>query len=546
MENKDYIIRHRNYKYEAAVLLSIVAAAVFFSLSTVRLDGQGLYYDEVFQAVASFAYVGQKPLSFAYLVVRGIPILNMSYVGAIKTAVYGLLLRISGASFSVVSWRLVGITFVCLGLILFGVILRKRLSFVSLACFFFLFLTDITVLLTTRFDFGPVDLALLLRLLIIAIWIDGELADDLKASNSFMVAALLGLSLFEKLSAVFLILPVLIMLWLSPRRRTMKHLGASIAGGVIGSMPLILANVYGLYKNGSLISLPAQGSYQFHEYSIAGFLLHVRNSLSLGAGEISQGFMLGRESPGFSIFEGILLSAILILMICTSYARLSSPFFRLSMTMHLCYAAAVMGTYLLPLPTWFHHWSVATPFQYTAIALFLLGWTKDDPLKNNSFVKFATVTLLTVFFVLRLSGLALVEQALARGETSMRWDPSLTKIGEFAAKKSNEAIFVVGDWGVANQMICLTNGKPGIVVTIDSEEGNIQRIVRMIEHAKKSELYIVFTEPPYFTSYEMRSWAVQQIEQALSSEWEAQPVEAEAKDLKSVSAYKFIKVKIKK
>src|SRR5512132_4167100 len=92
--------------------LSLLPAMVFLWLATVRLDAQGLYYDELHQAAGAFTYLGSPPEYFALFTVRGIPLLNMHYSGAIKTAVYGLYLRFVRPEFSVLSWRLVGIFFV--------------------------------------------------------------------------------------------------------------------------------------------------------------------------------------------------------------------------------------------------------------------------------------------------------------------------------------------------------------------------------------------------------------------------------------------------
>ncbi|HSF43949.1 MAG TPA: hypothetical protein VLT87_29430, partial [Thermoanaerobaculia bacterium] len=63
----------------------------------------------------------------------------------------------------------------------------------------------------------------------------------------------------------------------------------------------------------------------------------------------------------------------------------------------------------------------------------------------------------------RLPGLVAVEQEFARGSASPAWDPSLARIGEFAAARAGEAVFVASDWGVATQILCFGNGRPGLV-----------------------------------------------------------------------------------
>jgi hypothetical protein len=131
--------------------IGVVAALAFLALSTVRLDWQGMYYDEVHQAPASFFYIGEHPALFVYPVL-GIPVLNMGYSGAIKSAVYGAYLRLSGAHFTVFSWRLLGILFVSVGLLLFYRFAAVRLPVASSLVFLALFLTDTSAILMTRHD----------------------------------------------------------------------------------------------------------------------------------------------------------------------------------------------------------------------------------------------------------------------------------------------------------------------------------------------------------------------------------------------------------
>src|SRR5262245_16814444 len=156
--------------------LALLSAAVFFWLATVRLDAQGLYYDELHQATGAFTYLGSPPDYFALFPVYGIPLLNMPYSGAIKTAVYGLYLRLVNPEFSVLSWRLVGISFVVVGLVAFVLLAHPSLSLVPLAIVQGLLLSDATVLLSVRHDWGPVAMALALRLVLVGMWLRGETA----------------------------------------------------------------------------------------------------------------------------------------------------------------------------------------------------------------------------------------------------------------------------------------------------------------------------------------------------------------------------------
>src|SRR5262249_19330240 len=160
---------------------------VFICLSTVRIDAQGLYYDELHQATSAFAYLGSPDRFFASVTVGdlipplltlsrlgSIPLFNMSYSGAIKSTVYGLYLRFVTPQFGVISWRLTGILTVALGLMAFVLLARRSVSTAALTVIVALLITDITVIFCTRHDWGPVALALMLRLILIGVWLRGE------------------------------------------------------------------------------------------------------------------------------------------------------------------------------------------------------------------------------------------------------------------------------------------------------------------------------------------------------------------------------------
>ena len=90
-------------------LLALSFAAGFVAVASIRLEGQGLHYDELHQAPAAFAWVGKEAPFFNLVQVWGIPLLNMTYSGALKSTLLGWWLRLSGAPFGVVSWRMAGI-----------------------------------------------------------------------------------------------------------------------------------------------------------------------------------------------------------------------------------------------------------------------------------------------------------------------------------------------------------------------------------------------------------------------------------------------------
>jgi hypothetical protein len=398
-------------------------------------------------------------------------------------------------------------------------------------------LTDLTVLLTTRHDWGPVALALSIRLIIVAIWFKGELSSDTPLKNSFWLSFLVGISLFEKLSAITLVIPLFLMFFLSPRRRNLRHILVAIIGGIVGVSPLIFVNIYSFITTKSFISL--QSAIFTQTRSWGDFILFIKEYLSLGAGELAQNFILGHSQHFLSIIELVQLSLMcLFIIFVVVRSRLSSNFLRLAGIMLLCYGSVVLILFFIPQNIWIHHWIIGTPFQYAAIALFL-SVLKDE----KKIYKYMAVILSVTIIFSRLLGLVMVEQSLIRGDASARWDPSLTQIGEFAASKSDQAYFIAGDWGVASQMICFLNGRPGIVYELYDSNLTVESVVNIIREGSRSEVYLVFPDPLVFITPEAKTLMIHEIEQSLAPSWQEQPVEKQVSGLRSVSVIKLEKTK---
>ena len=359
-------------------VVGLLAAAAFVALASVNLTAQGLQYDELHQAAPAFAWVGTTPPFFAELMLGGIPILNLPYSGALKTGFYGVYLQATGGHFTVESWRLLGILFVATGLFAFCVAAWRGFTPLGWTAFLLLFLSDSTLALETRFDLGPVALGLLLRLLFIATWIRGETGDRATSSNGFWLGFWCGVAVFEKLSAIALGPALLLMLVLSPRRRTWRHVGFCVLGGLVGSGPMIFANLYTWTSWGFPISLSSVHHVGAAALSWSSFL---GDYLSLASSDVVRRFFLGGGGPeaflaGARIAEIAAMAAILSLGVYRAADRWRRARTIDRSTILLgCYAVVALGLYLLPAVTDAHHWILGTPFQYAAVGLICSeGW----------------------------------------------------------------------------------------------------------------------------------------------------------------------------
>lgn len=517
----------------AALALGLAAAILYVALAGVRIEGQGPQYDELHQATGAFTWLGEPPPPlFCIAAFDRVCVLNMPYSAALKTNLYGVYLRLVQPRFTLASWRMFSIVLLASGIVLFSVLARRALSLAGLTIFFALFLTDVTVLLGSRLDWGPVAISLVLRLAFLGIWMRSEAGEEgPSARSSFVLGALAGFAVFEKLSAVVLVPTVAILVLASPGRRAPRHLLAAGTGLALGILPLALANAGSLVLQGRLVS-PLGGA-PAGARSFSGILSYAREYLSLGQGGLLRTFMLGLGRwPWAEILEGALAGAAFLLIAVLAARRDAPRPLRLAGIALAAYGAVWIGLWLLPRSTWAHHWILGTPFQYAALAL-ALSAEGGQRLRRP-----ALAVLAALWIAARLPGLVAVEAALARGSASPSWDPSLARIGKFAAARAGEAVFLASDWGVATQIHCFGNGRPGLVHEPFWQYRGPEQLREITRTSGRGFLYLVrLRQAP-----EVVPGATDRIERDLADDpgLREVPVEPEVAALREVLVKKFV------
>lgn len=472
-----------------ATLVAVAAACALLALAGNRIEQQGLYYDELFQATAAFAYIGQPAPMFNVAQIRGLPALNMHYSGAIKTGMYGLYLRASGARFSVASWRWVGMILAAVGLAVFCLITRRGVPVVAIALLVMLVVTDANLLLSVRHDQGPVALSLALRLVLLGLLIRRGPAGP-GVGDAAAIGLLLGLMVFEKLSSVVLVLPVGAFVLICGHGSVLARLRALAIGGLVGALPLIWLNAQSLLQSRDLVSLgnvPAK--------------VHVPNFplryLRLGAGGYVQNFILGRPPQWTFIVEGYALAATLAATVVAALLLWRRVEYRRVARQVL----ALLGVWLviglemplLPSTTMVHHWILGTPFHYAAVAL-LVGLLTQSRGASAAMTRPVglVAALAVVVLAARMPSVATLERHLSEGAASEAFDPSLTRLGELAANEPSDVLFVATTWGVATQIVCLSNGQPDRVVEAFWRYGPDDRLPRLLDqYPGKRVFYLV-------------------------------------------------------
>lgn len=504
-------------------------ACLWILLTSVRIDAQGPHYDELHQATGAFTWLGSPPDMFCIDVFDRLCVLNMPYSAAIKTNLYGLYLRFVHPRFTLASWRMFGILLIAGGIFLFCAVAWPALPPGPMAVFLALLLTDGTVLLAGRFDWGPVAISLVLRLLLLGLWMRGEAGEgEPPLRNTAALGALAGFAIFEKLSAVVLVPALAVLLLGSARRRSRRHLLAATAGLALGASPLAIVNLVSFLFWGQILS-PLDGDAPVAR-SLSSFLVSMRQYLSLGQGGLFRELTLGLPRwPWTEILERGFVFAIAFAVVVA--ARKGTPLLRAASCALGAYAVIWIGLFLLPSPTWAHHWILGTPFQYAALALALAA------LPGGRWDRRTLAVLAAAWLGLRLPHLVSIEGALARGSASAKWDPSLAGIGAFAASHADGTVFVASDWGVATQIYCFANGRPGLVREPFWNYQGPEDLDGLGLDGRRV-LYLVRLRKPARTI----PGAMERIERDLAADphWREVPVEPEASSLREVLVRKLV------
>jgi hypothetical protein len=481
-------LRSRSPSTRQCLVIALLVAVLFAAHASIRLEGQGAFYDELHAAPMAFSHVGSEPAFFDAMSLRGIPWMNLSYIAAIKSNLYGLYMKFTGSRFSLHSWRLLGISFVVLGLFGFCWASGSSFSWSGLTAFLLLFLSDVTVLLTTRHDWAPTALALALRLSLIAVWLNGRtLVRGSAFWHAFLLGAIVGFSVYEKLSSVVLVVFVYLVLLFDSRFRTRRAWAAVHLGVIVGAVPLLIANIVSAVSTRTLISLaPA-----FPGRPGASLADHLFGYFELGQGRWVREWILD-ASPAIG------WSAVEVLLLLVASGWVASLAMRHTETPGLARAEVALATfggiavafYMLPEATLPHHWIAGTPFQYAAIGLALTALGRAAPSGKARQSHLALMLVVAALVVVRVPAVATTGAALWQQQHSARFDPAFTRLGNFVAQHP-DSLFVAATWGVATQMYCWSQGDDQRIWEPMWDDVQLQRFREKMIAGGWQSLYIV-------------------------------------------------------
>ncbi|MBU0677811.1 MAG: glycosyltransferase family 39 protein [Verrucomicrobia bacterium] len=468
------------------VAVGTIGAVLLWLFCLPHLGTYGLYYDEAHQVPASFSGVQESPDTFVVLKAMDIPLLNTSYIGVIKSHIYRGWMALTGRGFDPLSWRLLGILLAAAGLFLFCLVAGRRLTGEELAIFLFFVLTDATMILAVRHDWGPSALSLSFRLVFLALWLLQERSDRPARSLYFLMGALIGIAVFEKLSSFVLIIPLIIALVMPKQIGRLTRICWSGAGAIFGFMPLVAVNVLSYVRSGNLISLSEVTHQSRHFGTVSkGVMRFSYGYLSDGWGGLTREWIVGMD-PGLAVgaVEALIwvICGMVALMLWRKGVRSAGALF-------LSFFCIGLALFLIPKRTFVHHWIVGTPFQYLGLALLLPRVRRFQT--HPVAVKLLVLAVL-VLAGLRIGSLVITEQALIRGGHSWRFDPEFTRLGQRMAASGEDTLFVSGTWGVGSQAICFSGGDTSRLIQPYRNQEDIDTLVELLRTTDKENLYLVW------------------------------------------------------
>ena len=445
---------------------AIILPLLFFGLGLAFLPLVGIQADEVFFATAVYKLPGSTVFD-AHVFHQQIPLMLLSYLGALKSWIYFPILYLVQPSYLTVRLPVLLIGAVTIGL--FTRLLEKAHGRTVAWVGGILLATDTVYLLTTCFDWGPVALQHLLALAGIALLFN--FTSTGKRSTLFWGFFCFGLALWDKALFIWFFSGLAIAaVAVFPRelwsRCSPKNLGFAAAGLLLGALPLVVYNVASDFE-----------TFQSNSFVLSQFPSRIHALRITWDGEILFDYMAhapwaqGRaRDPDTALFDfsdevqslvdvryhyhnemepAFCLALLLLPLLWSTRARKPMLFCLIAMAVAWLQMAvtkdAGLGAHhvvlLWPLP----HWFLALAFVEAA------AWRPLQRKHIGAIVLAAVVLFLTVDNLLLTN--EYFYQLDAYGPTR-NWNDAIFRLSEEAGHIQAEHL-VVDDWGILTPLLVL-------------------------------------------------------------------------------------------
>lgn len=447
-----------------------IFALIFFLTGLVVLSYPGIQNDEVLFAASVYQIPGGAVFDVTIFQVR-VPVMHLTYLGALKTWVYAGILAIAPPSCWIVRVPvlLIGAVTIWLFVRLLGIIHGRAAAWIGGA----LLATDTMFLLTTCFDWGPVAFQ---HLLLVA-GMSGILSFCLKGSRAALCLGFFcfGLGMWDKALFVWTLTGIAIAgmlvfpgeLW---RRLSWKNVGLATAGFLLGALPLVIYNC----ASGFATFRSADGLV-FNEFS--GKLRGLRGTwdgsallgyLASGPDETAQSrdARTGIERVSVAVQTAFGQHSRNRLELAIYGALLLAPLWwrtesrRLLLFSLIAIAIAWLEMAITKRAGWSAHhvvllWPIPHLFLAVAFAETCLGW------RGMAARRLAACAVVVVVSFLALQNLLVTNQYLyqwIRYGSPRAWTDAIYPLAD-EVRRLQPSEVVIDDWGIFSPLVLLGRGK---------------------------------------------------------------------------------------
>lgn len=430
---KNYFLDHR---------LSLLLIASFIVVNLTGLMSVGPEYDEVLVANAALNCPSNTFIEHTFWVGKNCyPLMLSAYIGGIMALPYRILFSITGAN--ILTFRMIGVSIFAFSLFLIYFSLKKTFDRKIALIVSSLLITDFQLWFNVRFERTTV-----VPLLIKSIWFyfAARLIEEKNIKYSLIIGVCSGLMIWAKFDAVFFFVSIVAAaIFVNFRnffdlvkiiKTELKFLVVFFAGFVIGLLPLLVylsqswqhfifigKNIAKTDLIGNLITKTSLIFWQFSNFDGIWYVFKVRPSLN---------------------------AIIVILTLIVWLYLLKFAFWRKNKFEKFLYIAVILFWLIFLLfggLRFSHHRYLIYPIPQLLFAMYLV--TQDKKSQIIFYLSWIFIFIFSFFISMKLS---------MSGGAGAFASNILNLSNELRSRTLTNEKVLVGDWGIANQLILMNGG----------------------------------------------------------------------------------------
>lgn len=459
-----------------------VACTLYIVLSCSFLRQPGLEYDEVLMSSAALNIDGSF-LAYSYKAADHIiPLMLMTYIGAIKAYIYKPIFMLLQPTALTVRLPviIIGLIALVFTYLLVKDLFGNRVAFIAAL----LLATDPSYIFHVRADWGPVALMLLFK--VGSLYFLARFAQTSRSGFLAIGALFLGLGLYDKANFLWYLfalpLPALMMWGEECRRRfTLHNVTIAVVFFLFGSWPLLLYNIMKkgatfkgqMQQTGSLLTVlqyktnllivTLNGNAAYHFFS-GGRLIGPFSSVN---GTPADNYSLATTLLVAIDFRGSLMpfalpGAVLLIVIFLCFKQAAAQ--RAILFFCLLSLLILFQIYITPKATGSHHIMMLYPFPQiiVAYAVSVLLSLRFSSIKRSqmlrAIIRPVSIGILAVLITSNLVADVKYLQFFVESGGRGIWSDAIYDLADYAEQNSDHK-FVLMDWGFDTQLQLLSRGR---------------------------------------------------------------------------------------